>query len=209
MARAGLSTAPSPDRAEGAGEPHKPSSVPASRRVAVIPLRASLPPRSSSLPGGGTAAGFRRRRPRDGRPDSPPPYLALLRMGFAVPPTVTGRAVRSYRTLSPLPDAPEGAPGGLLSVALSVASLRLAVGEHAARGSSDFPPHGDAANRAPCGDHLRLSGREKYTGPALGTFPRDLARAGTLPRASPLGHVIRPCRDSPAGSSVRSSSPPR
>ena len=31
------------------------------------------------------------------------PYLALLRVGFTVPRTVTGRAVRSYRTFSPLP----------------------------------------------------------------------------------------------------------
>jgi len=77
--------------------------VPASPPVAVIPLGASLPPRSSSLPGGGAAAGLRRRRRRDGQPGSPPPYLALLRMGFAVPPTVAGGAVRSYRTLSPLP----------------------------------------------------------------------------------------------------------
>ena len=30
-------------------------------------------------------------------------YLVLLRMGFTVPRTVAGRAVRSYRTLSPLP----------------------------------------------------------------------------------------------------------
>ena len=30
-------------------------------------------------------------------------YLVLLHMGFAVPLTVTGGAVRSYRTLSPLP----------------------------------------------------------------------------------------------------------
>ena len=40
------------------------------------------------------------------------PYLALLRVEFTVPRTVTSRAVRSYRTLSPLPE------GGLLSVAL-------------------------------------------------------------------------------------------
>jgi len=32
-------------------------------------------------------------------------YLALLRAGFAVPRTVASRAVRSYRTISPLPAA--------------------------------------------------------------------------------------------------------
>ena len=31
------------------------------------------------------------------------PYLALLQVGFAVPPNVATGAVRSYRTLSPLP----------------------------------------------------------------------------------------------------------
>ncbi len=32
------------------------------------------------------------------------PYLVLLRVEFTVPRTVASRAVRSYRTLSPLPD---------------------------------------------------------------------------------------------------------
>ena len=31
------------------------------------------------------------------------PYLVLLRAGFTLPRTVTSRAVRSYRTFSPLP----------------------------------------------------------------------------------------------------------
>jgi len=31
------------------------------------------------------------------------PYLVLLRMGFTLPRSVTTRAVRSYRTISPLP----------------------------------------------------------------------------------------------------------
>lgn len=32
-----------------------------------------------------------------------PPYLVLLQAGFAVPPSVATGAVRSYRTISPLP----------------------------------------------------------------------------------------------------------
>ncbi len=32
------------------------------------------------------------------------PYLVLLRVGFTMPQTVTCCAVRSYRTISPLPD---------------------------------------------------------------------------------------------------------
>lgn len=31
------------------------------------------------------------------------PYLVLLRVGFTLPRTVASRAVRSYRTISPLP----------------------------------------------------------------------------------------------------------
>jgi len=61
-----------------------------------------LPASSSDLPGSG-------RRSLVGNDASgratldPLPYSVLLRMGFAVPRTVAGRAVRSYRTLSPLP----------------------------------------------------------------------------------------------------------
>jgi len=67
-----------------------------------------------------------------------PPYLALLRVGFTVPRRVTTRAVRSYRTLSPLP-VPRGAIGGLLSAALSVGSRPPGVTWHPALWSPDFP----------------------------------------------------------------------
>ncbi len=70
--------------------------------VAAIPLGDALLRRSSDqpgLPGSET------------NPPIPPlawtparsPYLVLLRVGFALPLAVTGSAVRSYRTLSPLP----------------------------------------------------------------------------------------------------------
>ena len=36
------------------------------------------------------------------------PYLVLLRAGFTVPRAVTSRAVRSYRTFSPLPTTTNG-----------------------------------------------------------------------------------------------------
>src|SRR6185436_3708064 len=49
---------------------------------------------------------------------------------------VTEEAVRSYRTVSPLPAL---RTGGLLSVALSCESPRLAVNQHPALRSSDFP----------------------------------------------------------------------
>ncbi len=90
--------------------------------------------------------------PRGALTDALPAYLALLRMGFAVPRLLPGRAVGSYPTVSPLPvpaPAPAGSLrtegstrviGGLFSVALSVASRRPAVSRHSALRSSDFPP---------------------------------------------------------------------
>ena len=67
------------------------------------------------------------------------PYLALLRVEFTVPRTVASRAVRSYRTLSPLP-VPLRAIGGLLSVALVVGLTLPDVIWHPALWSPDFPP---------------------------------------------------------------------
>lgn len=46
------------------------------------------------------------------------PYLALLQVGFTLPQRVATCAVRSYRTVSPLPSN----DGGLFSVALSLRS---------------------------------------------------------------------------------------
>ena len=63
--------------------------------------------------------------------------LALLPVGFTWPPVSPQTPVRSYRTLSPLP-LPYGS-GGLLSVALSRGSLRVAVSNHRALWSPDFP----------------------------------------------------------------------
>ncbi|BEH97842.1 hypothetical protein KB20921_05720 [Edwardsiella ictaluri] len=69
------------------------------------------------------------------------PYLALLRVEFTVPRSVASRAVRSYRTLSPLPDpALQRAIGGLLSVALVVGLRPPGVTWHPALWSPDFPP---------------------------------------------------------------------
>jgi hypothetical protein len=67
------------------------------------------------------------------------PYLVLLRAGFAVPPSVATGAVRSYRTLSPLPAGLTTDIGGLLSVALSVGSRPPGITWHLALRSPDFP----------------------------------------------------------------------
>lgn len=67
------------------------------------------------------------------------PYLALLRVEFTLQRIVANRTVRSYRTLSPLPD-PLRAIGGLLSVALVVDSRLPGVTWHSVLWSPDFPP---------------------------------------------------------------------
>lgn len=84
--------------------------------VTAIPLGRPLPDASSDQPG---------RRPGNGpvlrpRTQSVSPLFGLAPGGVCRAAPVTGRAVRSYRTLSPLPAAE--AAGGLLSVALSLGS---------------------------------------------------------------------------------------
>ncbi|EWH10591.1 hypothetical protein DS2_07158 [Catenovulum agarivorans DS-2] len=69
-------------------------------------------------------------------------------MEFTVPRTVASRAVRSYRTLSPLPVL-QAAIGGILSVALVVGSRRPDVIWHSAHWSPDFPPPQKMRQRLP------------------------------------------------------------
>ena len=79
------------------------------------------------------------------------PYLVLLRVGFTMPPCVATDAVRSYRTLSPLPSASVATHrlGGLLSAALSVGSRPPGVTWHPVLWSPDFPRHFHAAATRP------------------------------------------------------------
>ena len=71
---------------------------------AAIHLRCASPHTCSDLPG------RRARAARCNLAGCALPYLALLRVGFTVPRRVATRAVRSYRTFSPLP-APRTALG--------------------------------------------------------------------------------------------------
>ena len=100
----------------------------------VIRLRCASPRTCSGLPGDNA-----------GRVKSP--YLALLRVGFSVPRTVTRRAVRSYRTFSPLPALAR--LGGMFSVALSVGSRPPGVTWHPVLWSPDFPQRFHAATAWP------------------------------------------------------------
>jgi hypothetical protein len=67
-------------------------------------------------------------------------YLALLQVGFTMPWNVATHAVRSYRTISPLPVLSKLKAGGIFSVALSVGSRPPGITWHFALWSPDFPP---------------------------------------------------------------------
>jgi hypothetical protein len=73
--------------------------------------------------------------------------LGLAGGGVYPASTVTGTAVRSYRTISPLPVPPcfpakarKGVIGCVFSVALSLGLPPVAVNHHRALSCSDFPP---------------------------------------------------------------------
>jgi len=105
------------------------------------------------------------------------PYLVLLPVGFTVPRPLPARAVRSYRTLSPLPCfAVRGRlrEGGLLSVALSLGSPPPEVIRHRAfhgartflsarlrteRGGAAIRPS-DTSNKGAGGVSVKLSARD-------------------------------------------------
>src|SRR4026209_2426510 len=84
-----------------------------------------------------------------------PSLFGLSPSGVCPAGPVTGAALRSYRAVSPLPAKPRirrcGARvGGLFSVALSLASRPVAVGNHPDPRSPDFPPRAaEPAERPP------------------------------------------------------------
>ena len=91
------------------------------------------------------------------------PLFGLAPGGVYPASPVTGAAVRSYRTFSPLPldSALAGlARGGMFSVALSLGSPPVGVTDHPALRSPDFPPRSLRGER---GDHLALSGQCQHT----------------------------------------------
>ena len=122
--------------------------------------------------------------------------------------------MRSCRTFSPLPSPEPPGAGGMFSVALSSGSPRLAVGQHLALWSSDFPP-------APA----LAEGRQRSPGclrkpSSVGTFvPVTIPLGASLPARSSdqpgdMTRAARPllglapggvCRASPVtGGAVRS-----
>ena len=116
-----------------------------SSRVMAIPLGRPLPTVSSNLPG---------RRARDGPRgllrDRLRPYSVLLPVGLAGRRPLPAGAVRSYRTVSPLP-AVEPA-GGLVSVALSLGLPPPDVIRHRVSMEPELPPPPKAAAIQPTGE---------------------------------------------------------
>ena len=92
--------------------------------------------------------------------------------GWSLPchATLSPRAVRSYRTVSPLPD-PLRAIGGLFSVALVVGSRRPGVTWHPALWSPDFPRDACAPRDCPADSAVDFS----RSGPGLQTGPHHAA----------------------------------
>ena len=170
---------------------NKPSSVPVAdcARGRIIHLGPPSPATSCGLPG-----------TRTGRA-TPRPLFGLAPDGVYRATSVTSGPVRSYRTLSPLP-VPQAAIGGLLSVALSIASRRPGVTRHPALRSSDFPPDGRGRRRS----SLARSPHDTRAGRDVST-----ARSGRHPRrATPLSGGRPPsCRRDEAGRAAGTARPPR
>src|SRR5690606_17089661 len=105
--------------------------------------------------------------PRTGDAPERGALLGLARGGVCPAPRVTTRAVRSYRTISPLPVRLR-AIGGVFSVALSLAPGRplagvlgrVGVAHHRVLPCSDFP-HTKRALCAAARPHLSEKGREE------------------------------------------------
>src|SRR5205807_3833423 len=134
-----------------------------SRRLVTSPAEADIPlgpallPASSELPG--SAAGHRIA-----------PLCALSPGGACRAAPVTRSAVRSYRTVSPLP----AFAGGLFSVALSRESPRLDVIQHPALWCPDFPRARNASASARTAPTAHLNNMLAL--PVPGSVTRSRAR---------------------------------
>jgi len=132
--------------------------------------------------------------------------LGLAPGGVYPASLVTQTAVRSYRTISPLPRPLATAIGGFFSVALSRSSRTVDVIHHRALGSPDFPPENVAILQRPLGPL-----REPYCGqisPTRDSFNQQFLRllltlpgqqtppiGQTPPRTPPLALLTLPADD--------------
>ena len=118
--------------------------------MAIISLGRRLPDASCSLPGSERAS-----HPRAVEsPRRPLSLSGLAPDGACRSRPVTRPLVSSYLAISPLPHSHESISGRFVSVALSLGSPPLAVSQHPALWSSDFPRLPPISRRRP-----RLPGR--------------------------------------------------
>ena len=90
--------------------------------------------------------------------------LALARDGVCRALPVTGKAVRSYRTVSPLPRTPGGAVRRFAlccTVPRARPRARVAVSHHRVQSCPDFPPHLDRGAAAACPRSHRSGAAQK------------------------------------------------
>src|SRR5690554_2305245 len=113
--------------------------------------RVLFPFRGHSHSSGHAIADGLKRLPRDFRAGRSLPegtsQIDLAPDGVYHAPPVTVRPVSSYLTLSPFPSSPKRPDGSLLSVALSLRLPSVAVSDHPALWSPDFPPLRQAERR--------------------------------------------------------------
>ncbi|AHF78649.1 hypothetical protein Sant_3669 [Sodalis praecaptivus] len=101
------------------------------------------------------------------------PYLALLRVEFTVPRTVTSRAVRSYRTLSPLPVP---ACAGHRRFALCCTCRGFAPPRRYLAPCPMEPGLSSPPPVSPCGDDGEAATVWSTPGRSIGTFPTLVIR---------------------------------
>ena len=119
------------------------------KTISRVLSRTSVSPQRGDDHSSGTTIACRLKR-RYPRTSGGPPLNVLL---FGLAPdgvyhafSVARKAVSSYLAISPLPAA--SASGGIFSVALSLGSPPVAVSDHPALRSSDFPPAAQACRRS-------------------------------------------------------------
>jgi hypothetical protein len=168
---------------------YKPGSVPPSGEpegAAAIPLDRPSPDGSRNLPGrlGPTTA------PPPGEPGGATSLFGLAPGGACRAASIAGAAVRSYRTLSPLPCVAEASQGGLLSVALSLGSPPAGVTRRhvVVEPGLSSPVQNTGATAQPSGPPGNWSGRRRrsiHPRRQAASFRSPISRARVSPSATP------------------------
>ena len=120
-----------------------------------------------------------------------PRLLALARSGVCHALAVTGQAVRSYRTVSPLPRTPEGAVRRFTfccTVPHARPRARVAVSHHCVQSCPDFPPQAVRLAAAVC---PRRDGSSAWRTPTQSFFDRRRMTSQKQPRDPSSARIAR------------------